>query len=73
MKLMKEKKKIFDSPSTSSSAKIQYDPYSYSQNFDSWVLHQPDDDDDLSSRSFSMRFAVPSNIFQKEDLIAWEE
>nr|XP_011470159.1 PREDICTED: uncharacterized protein LOC105353124 [Fragaria vesca subsp. vesca] len=73
MKLKKEKKKIFDSPSSTRSVKLQYDPFSYSQNFDqgcSWDQH---DADDLSSRSFSMRFAVPSNIFQKGELLAWEE
>ncbi|PRQ46591.1 hypothetical protein RchiOBHm_Chr2g0090671 [Rosa chinensis] len=63
MKLKKDKKRIFDPPASSRSAKLQYDPLSYSQNFDQGCSWDQPDEDDLCSRSFSMRFAVPSNNF----------
>ncbi|KAJ4957854.1 hypothetical protein NE237_024965 [Protea cynaroides] len=60
-RIKKEKKRIFDS----SSAPVQapYDPYTYSQNFDqgsTWA--EPDN----LSRSFSVRFTVPSKDISKE-------
>ncbi|KAJ6963471.1 hypothetical protein NC652_001942 [Populus alba x Populus x berolinensis] len=45
---------------------LTYDPYTYSQNFDhGLVLSNPDD----SSRSFSARFAVPSRIFERGEMV----
>ncbi|KAK7314488.1 hypothetical protein VNO77_33013 [Canavalia gladiata] len=54
MKLKKEKKKLFDSPSP---LQVPYDPYTYSQNFDQGTAKY---DPDNLSRSFSVRFADPS-------------
>ncbi|KAI3962604.1 hypothetical protein MKW98_008471 [Papaver atlanticum] len=69
-RIKKEKNKLFYSSSSSScyvhhqrTRQVQYDPYTYSQNFDhgsAW--NEPDN----HSRSFSARFAVPSTIFQKK-------
>ncbi|KAI5320450.1 hypothetical protein PRUPE_7G229300 [Prunus persica] len=64
VKLKKEKRKIFESPAP---VQVSYDPYTYSQNFDQGcALDELDEYDDLS-RSFSMRFADPSNIFLKKE------
>ncbi|CAN4088923.1 unnamed protein product [Withania somnifera] len=63
-KIRKEKRRVFD---CSNSMRFTYDPHSYSQNFDdqSYVFA----DDDELSRSFSARFAVPSRIIPKSDLL----
>ncbi|CAI9774872.1 unnamed protein product [Fraxinus pennsylvanica] len=63
-KIKKEKKKrVF--ACSNSSMRFTYDPYSYAQNFDQ---SSDVDHDDLISRSFSARFAVPSGIFEKNIL-----
>ncbi|KAI3992476.1 hypothetical protein MKX01_022567 [Papaver californicum] len=67
-RIKKEKNKLFYSSSScyvnhQRTRQVQYDPYTYSQNFDhgsAWT--EPDN----HSRSFSARFAVPSTIFQKK-------
>ncbi|MCL7033348.1 hypothetical protein MKW94_028919 [Papaver nudicaule] len=66
-RIKREKNKFFYSSSSSryvqKTRQVQYDPYTYSQNFDhgsAWTA--PDN----HSRSFSARFAVPSTIFQKK-------
>lgn len=48
--------------------RFTYDPHSYSQNFDEQGSIFADDDE--LSRSFSARFAVPSRIFPKNELVA---
>lgn len=55
------------SNSKSSSMRFTYDPNSYSQNFDQGPSVLIDTQD--FSRSFSARFAVPSRIFPKDELI----
>nr|KYP46907.1 hypothetical protein KK1_031478 [Cajanus cajan] len=44
---------------------VQYDPSSYSQNFDDGFATDPDN----ISRSFSARFAVPSKFFEKSEMM----
>jgi len=67
-KMVKTKRKVFDS-SSSAQVYLTYDPYTYSQNFDDGlVMSHPDD----SSRSFSARFAVPSRIFEKGEMV-WHD
>lgn len=57
-KFKKDKKRMFH---CSKSMRFNYDPHSYSQNFDQGsVCADPDD----LCRSFSARFAVPSRIFE---------
>jgi L-rhamnose isomerase len=66
--MVKTKRKVFDS-SSSAQVYLTYDPYTYSQNFDDGlVMSHPDD----SSRSFSARFAVPSRIFEKGEMV-WHD
>ncbi|KAF8407034.1 hypothetical protein HHK36_006159 [Tetracentron sinense] len=60
-RIKKEKKKIFDSPVP---VQVQYDPYTYSQNFDQGSASAELDN---VSRSFSARFADPSRIFQRNE------
>ncbi|KAK3028337.1 hypothetical protein RJ639_037799 [Escallonia herrerae] len=63
-KIKREKRRLFY---CSSSSQFTYDPYTYAQNFDqgsSW-----DGPDELFCRSFSARFAVPSRIFQNNELM----
>lgn len=62
-KIKKEKKRVF--ACSNSSMRFTYDSYSYAQNFDQGT---DVDHDDLISRSFSARFAVPSRIFEKNIL-----
>ncbi|KAL2493091.1 Uncharacterized protein Adt_28719 [Abeliophyllum distichum] len=63
-KIKKEKKRVF--ACSNSSMRFSYDPYSYAQNFDHGLIWTDDaDHDDIISRSFSARFAVPSRIFEK--------
>ncbi|KAK7294181.1 hypothetical protein RJT34_17066 [Clitoria ternatea] len=45
---------------------VQYDPSSYLQNFDDGYSTDPDN----VSRSFSARFAAPSKIFGKNEVVA---
>ncbi|TKY48150.1 hypothetical protein E2542_SST25564 [Spatholobus suberectus] len=59
-KIKREKRRLF---SSSTEVHVQYDPSSYSQNFDDGYSTDPDN----LSRSFSARFAVPSKIFEKSD------
>ena len=68
-KFKKEKKKLFNR-SSSLGHVPSYDPYTYSQNFDHGSMWT---DPDNHCRSFSARFAVPSRIFQKRELIGWWE
>ncbi|KAM6585823.1 hypothetical protein CsatB_012825 [Cannabis sativa] len=65
-KIMKEKKKFFECTSSSSSSQVHvpYDFYTYSQNFDQGPATYPEN----VSRSFSARFAVPSRIFQENEM-----
>ncbi|KAF3657719.1 putative G-type lectin S-receptor-like serine/threonine-protein kinase-like [Capsicum annuum] len=67
-KISKEKRRVFD---CSNSMRFTYDPHSYSQNFDDQNSVFADDDE--LSRSFSARFAVPSRIFPKNDLMEKED
>ncbi|KAM0066044.1 hypothetical protein Hdeb2414_s0002g00044331 [Helianthus debilis subsp. tardiflorus] len=55
----KKKKKV---KRVSTSTQFGYDPCEYAQNFDQGLMLN--DYDDLS-RSFSARFAVPTNVFHK--------
>ena len=64
-KFRKEKRKVFHSWG---SVEVTYDPYSYSQNFDQGSLWDEPDNDNLS-RSFSARYAVPSRIFLKQEIM----
>lgn len=57
-KIKKEKRRFFRS---SPIFRVQYDPNSYLQNFDDGYSTDPDN----VSRSFSARFAAPSKIFEK--------
>ncbi|XP_028756076.1 uncharacterized protein LOC114762117 [Neltuma alba] len=59
-KILRKKKRFF---SCSSSVRVQYDPDSYSHNFDDYYSSEPDN----ISRSFSARFAVPSRICDKNE------
>lgn len=66
-KIKRDKKRIFDCSSGGTDVHVPYDPYTYSQNFDQgYVWADPDN----ASRSFSARFAVPSRVFQKSELVA---
>ncbi|KAJ0816691.1 hypothetical protein HanPI659440_Chr00c11g0723421 [Helianthus annuus] len=58
-KKKKKKKKV---KGVSNSTQFSYDPCEYAQNFDQGLMLN--DYDDLS-RSFSARFAVPTNVFHK--------
>ncbi|MED6204785.1 hypothetical protein PIB30_012288 [Stylosanthes scabra] len=59
---IKREKKRFLMSSSSTVVHFQYDPSSYSQNFDDGYSTDPD----CISRSFSSRFAaLPSKIFHK--------
>jgi len=60
-KIKREKRKLFGA---SPAIHAQYDPNSYSQNFDDGYSNDPDN----LSRSFSARFAVPSRIFEKNEI-----
>ncbi|KAK7325183.1 hypothetical protein VNO77_29325 [Canavalia gladiata] len=60
-KMKREKRRLF---SSSPVVHVQYDPNSYSQNFDDGYSTDPDN----LSRSFSARFAVPSKIFDKSKM-----
>lgn len=68
----KMKKNLFEhrsySKSKSLSMRFTYDPNSYSQNFDQGSSNLVDTQE--YSKSFSARFAVPSRIFPKDELIA---
>ncbi|XP_061359534.1 uncharacterized protein LOC133303621 [Gastrolobium bilobum] len=59
-KIKKEKRRFFRS---SPVVHLQYDPWSYLQNFDDGYSTDPDN----VSRSFSARFAAPSKIFEKNE------
>ncbi|KAG4945035.1 hypothetical protein D0Y65_039665 [Glycine soja] len=61
-KIKWEKRRLF---SSSPAVHVQYDPSSYSQNFDDGYSTDPDN----LSRSFSARFAVPSKIFDKSEMV----
>lgn len=61
-KIKREKRRLF---SASPAVHAQYDPNSYSQNFDDGYSNDPDN----VSRSFSARFAVPSKIFEKNEIV----
>ncbi|GMY34226.1 Protein kinase, catalytic domain-containing protein [Fagus crenata] len=64
-KLKKEKKKFFNR-TTSLEHVPSYDSYTYLQNFDQGSMWT---DPDNHCRSFSARFAVPSRILQKRELV----
>ena len=68
-KLKKEKKKFFNR-TTSLEHVPSYDSYTYLQNFDQGSMWT---DPDNHCRSFSARFAVPSRILQKRELVGWWE
>ncbi|CAJ1955206.1 unnamed protein product [Sphenostylis stenocarpa] len=61
-KIKREKSRLFNA---SPAVLVQYDPNSYSQNFDDGYSNDPDN----LSRSFSARFAVPSKIFDKGETV----
>lgn len=67
-RIKKEKRRMFSSSINSSSLKFNYDPSSYSQNFEDRGSIIWADQDDIS-RSFSARFAVSSRFFQNNSLI----
>ncbi|KAM0956789.1 hypothetical protein TB2_024608 [Malus domestica] len=65
-RIKKEKKRtlqLFDCSTSTQVVHVPYDPYTYSKNFDqgsaAWA------DPDVLSRSFSARFAVPSQVFHQ--------
>ncbi|KAG4978959.1 hypothetical protein HKD37_13G038663 [Glycine soja] len=62
-KIKREKTRLFSS--SPAVLHVQYDPSSYSQNFDDGYSIDPDN----LSRSFSARFAVPSKIFDKSEMV----
>ncbi|RDX67064.1 hypothetical protein CR513_54104, partial [Mucuna pruriens] len=62
-KIKREKRRFFSSSPTT--VNVQYDPSSYSHNFDDGSSTDPDN----LSRSFSARFAVPSKIFYKNEMM----
>ncbi|KAL9323121.1 hypothetical protein ACSQ67_011174 [Phaseolus vulgaris] len=62
-KIKREKRRLFSASSPAVHA--QYDPNSYSHNFDDGFSNDPDN----LSRSFSARFAVPSKIFDKNQIL----
>lgn len=61
-KIKREKRRFF---SSSHVVHVQYDPSSYLQNFDDGYSTDPDN----VSRSFSARFAAPSKIFEKNEVM----
>jgi len=61
-KMKRGKRRLFRA---SPAVHAQYDPNSYSQNFDDGYSNDPDN----LSRSFSARFAVPSRIFEKNEMV----
>ena len=61
-KIKREKRRFFNS---SAVVHAQYDPNSYLQNFDDGYSTDPDN----FSRSFSARFAMPSKIFEKNEVM----
>ena len=61
-KIKREKRRFL---SSSPVVHCQYDPSSYSQNFDDGFSTDPDN----VSRSFSARFAMPSKIFEKSHMV----
>lgn len=67
-KIKRERRRFFRS-SVSPVFHVQYDPTSYLQNFDEGYSTDPDN----VSRSFSARFAAPSKIFGKIEVVAGEE
>lgn len=54
---------MFPCSNSNSAVKLNYDPYSYSQNFDDQSTIWADADD--ISRTFSARFAVSARFFEK--------
>ncbi|KAK4359471.1 hypothetical protein RND71_021700 [Anisodus tanguticus] len=64
--IWRKMKKLFER-SNSKSMRFTYDPNSYSQNFDQGLSVLADAQE--LSRSFSSRFAAPSRIFPKTELI----
>lgn len=64
-KLMREKKKMFQRSVHNQHQVPSYDEYTYSQNFDDQGSAADWDQPDILSRSFSVRFADPSTIFQR--------
>ncbi|KAE9584587.1 hypothetical protein Lalb_Chr25g0279671 [Lupinus albus] len=61
-KIKRERKRFF---CYSQMVNVQYDPNSYLQNFDDGYSTDPDN----VSRSFSARFAAPSKIFDKNEVM----
>ncbi|KAJ1429079.1 hypothetical protein SESBI_08431 [Sesbania bispinosa] len=61
-KIKREKRRFFRS---SPVVHVQYDPDSYLQNFDDGYSTDPDN----VSRSFSARFAAPSKVFEKSEVM----
>ncbi|KAG6415763.1 hypothetical protein SASPL_123178 [Salvia splendens] len=66
-RIKREKKRRFPPFSNSNGLKFNYDPSSYSQNFDDQTSTWADADD--ISRTFSARFAVSSRFFANNSLI----
>lgn len=64
--MKKEKKRLFKSTSLPTVHRLQYDPDSYSHNFDDGYSYN---DPEIFSRSFSARFAVPSKISEDDDTV----
>ncbi|KAL3532435.1 hypothetical protein ACH5RR_005956 [Cinchona calisaya] len=68
-KLSKEKGKLCFEPSKLVK-KAPYDKKSYMQNFDDGQIIDDDEvDNDILSRSFSVRFADPSKLFLEKELL----
>ncbi|KAL1559065.1 hypothetical protein AAHA92_09450 [Salvia divinorum] len=66
-RIKREKKRRFPPFSNSNGLKFNYDPSSYSQNFDDQTSTWADADD--ISRTFSARFAVSSRFFANNSLM----
>lgn len=64
MKLIKEKNKMLQRSVHTRQQPPPYDEYNYSQNFDQGSFSDSEDQDILS-RSFSVRFANPSTVFRR--------
>ncbi|KAK6941532.1 hypothetical protein RJ641_026909 [Dillenia turbinata] len=62
-KLLREKRRMLE-PQVGVAFQVPYDPQSYELNFDQGLML---DEPDSLSRSFSVRFADPSRIFQKNE------
>ncbi|KAK7271900.1 hypothetical protein RJT34_28167 [Clitoria ternatea] len=62
---IKKGKRRFFTFTCSPAVLVQYDPSSYSHNFDDGYSNDPDN----LSRSFSARFAVPSKVFEKSKMV----